>query len=83
MTTQEQMQSKLAQCGIPAKEIKCYGSQIMITAMSLMAAQRWAGLLAQLCTKVRSGESWDDCKVNKNTVLCPSKVRVWRIWGTI
>ena len=83
MTIQETMRDKLLQAGIPAKEIKCYGSQIMVTAFSLDAAQRWQGLLSQFCSKVRSGKSFDYLKENKNTVLRPSRMDVWRVWGTV
>lgn len=83
MTLQEQMQVTLQQSGIPAKEIRVYGSQIVITAYSRQAAQRWASLLARFA-KVRGiVESRDYAKKNTNTVLRPSTVNVWRIGATL
>lgn len=83
MTPQQQMAAKLAECGIPAKEIKCYGSQIMITAWSREAINRWVLLLSKFATVRSTVESIDECKVNKNSVMLPSVVKVWRVWATI
>ncbi len=83
MTIQEQMQAKLAVTGIPAKEIKCYGSQIMITAWSRDAAERWVMFLAKFSKVQAVKESTDYAKENHNTVLLPSRVSVWRVWSTI
>jgi hypothetical protein len=83
MTVQEQMTLKLSECGIPAKEIKCYGSQIMITALSKSAAEKWVSLLSQFARIRGVTESTDYCKENRNTVLLPSTVKVWRVWATV
>ena len=83
MNVQEQMKELLTQSGIPAKEIKVYGSQIMITAFGADSADKWASLLAKLCRKVRSCQSTDYAVENKNTVMMPSTVKVWRVWGTV
>ena len=82
-TIQEQMKAKLEATGIPAKEIRCYGSQIMVTAWSYNAAERWAALLAKFSTVKSVKASVDYAKENTNTVLRPSTVNVWRVWATI
>jgi hypothetical protein len=83
MNIQEQMREKLLKTGIPAKEVKCYGSQIMVTTYGLAAAQRWHSLLGNFCSKVRSGQSVDYNAENRNTVLRPTTHKVWRVWGTL
>lgn len=83
-TPQQKMQAALAKSGIPAKEIKVYGSQIMITAWSFEAAQKWASLLKKLNpSKIRTGQGIDYAKENKGTNLCPSTIKVWRVWATL
>lgn len=82
-TPQEQIQETLAKSGIPAKEIRCYGSQIMITAWSQDAATKWAMLLAKFSTVKNTVRTVDYCKENKNTVMMPSTVEVWRVWATV
>ena len=83
MTSQEQMEKKLAESKIPARNIHCYGSQIMITALSYKAACKWADILTPLCHKIRCGESIDETIENHGTCLVPSVVKVWRIWGRV
>lgn len=83
-TPQQKMQAKLESCGLPYKEIKVYGSQIMVMAWSRTAALRWHSLLFKICTTVRPpGESRDYNKVNKGTCLLPTIHKVWCVWGTI
>jgi hypothetical protein len=83
MSLQETMKQKLESVGLPYKEIKCYGSQIMITAHSEGAAKQWAGILAKFSRVRGMVTSVDHAKVNKNTVMKPSLVQVWRVWSTI
>lgn len=80
---QERIKATLGRAGIPAKEILCYGSQIMITAYSRAAAERWAGLLAKFSKVHVVRECVDYLKENKGTNLNPSTMRVWRVWSTI
>jgi hypothetical protein len=83
-TIQWQIQARLEACGLPYKEVKVYGSQIMITTWSDKAARKWYSLLFKLCTTVRPpGESRDYNKVNEGTNLLPTRHKVWRVWGTI
>lgn len=85
MTTPlDKMKARLEQTGIPAKEIKCYGSQIMVTAFGRPAAEKWFLLLSQFCSTVRGPlESTDDCKVNNDPRRSQKFVTVYRVWGTI
>ena len=57
MTAQERMQALLEKTGIPAKEIKCYGSQIVITCLSRSAAERWVGVLSKFARVRKPVES--------------------------
>lgn len=83
-TPQTRMRSTLLQAGIPSKEVKVYGSQVMVTAWSEDAAERWAELLRAFCAKVRRPHATVDYnKENRNTVLRPTTHRVWRVWGTV
>lgn len=79
MASQQKMQTLLSQAGIPAKEIKVFGSQIIITCWSRDAAEKFAGLLTKFA-KVRGiVESRDNNLVNTNTVLRPTSHKVWRV----
>ena len=83
MTKQEKMADLLGKFGIPSKEIKCYGSQIMITCWSEGAAKKFAGVLSKFA-KIRAvRESLDYNKVNTSTRLVPSTHKVWRVWAVI
>ena len=83
MTSQQQIAATLAKSGIPAKEIKVYGSQIMIVAWSRGAADKWASLISKFA-KVRGVvKSYDHDKINTNTVLRPSSHDVWLVAATI
>ena len=83
MTPQEGMKEKLEGLGLPYKEVKCYGSQVMITVLSESAAKRWTSVLAKFATVRPIFPSSDYATVNKNTVMKPSLVKVWRVWATI
>jgi len=77
------MAEKLTKSGIPHKEIHCYGSQIVVTSWSRDAAEKWAMLLTKFA-KVRGIlEALDEAKVNKNTMLLPSKVKIWRTYARL
>jgi len=90
MTPQEKMAATLAKAGIPAKEIKCFGSQIIITAWSRDAAMKWADLLAKFA-KVRGVvEGRDETKdpsgyfaANPGLVKGEFYHPVWRIGAVI
>lgn len=83
MTTQKKMEALLASAGIPAKEIRVYGQQIMITTWSEDAARRFAGLVGAFARVRRVWESMDDNAENRNTVLRPTKHVVWRMAAVI
>lgn len=83
MTPQQQMKAKLESVGLPFKEINVYGNQIMVTSHCRETAERWAGLLRRFAKIKAIGPGIDDAKVNRNTVLVPSVVKVWRTWATI
>jgi hypothetical protein len=74
MTPQERMAAKLAEIGIPSKEIKCYGSQIVITCHSQAAAHKWVPILGKF-SKVRGiTRGLDYAKENTRSVMNPSTV---------
>lgn len=80
-TVQQRMRAKLEQAGIPFREIKVYGSQIMITALSEGAAQRWTSLLSKFAKVRGAKESLDETE--KSTPNQKRYVRVWKIWATV
>lgn len=83
-TIQKRMETKLKQLGIPYKDISVYGSQIVITTSSRSAADRWAKAISPRVARLRGLlESTDIAKVNKGTVLKPTRIKVWRIYFTI
>lgn len=81
MTIQEKMKTKLEESGIPAKEIRVFGSQVMITCKGKRSAERFNTLLSTFCRKVRLNESLDEVRNMPNAK--PSYLKVWRVWGTI
>jgi len=83
MTPQEKMKTKLESLGLPYKEIKVYGSQVMITAWSENAADKWHSILRKFTTSKRPVKSIDYNKVNTGTCLVPTVHEVWLIGGTI
>lgn len=83
MTAQEQMKAKLAKAGIPAKEIKCFGSQIMITTRGEASARKWAALLANFATVRAVIESRDESVAQKGTSLKRTYHKVWRVGAYI
>jgi len=83
MTAQEQMREKLAQLGIPYRTINCYGSQIVVTSLCRNTAEKWALTLAQFATFKGIRESIDYIQENRNTIMNPSTVRVWRTYAVV
>lgn len=83
MTPQQQIKATLEKSGIPFKEVEVYGSQIVITAWSVDAANKWAGLVSKFATMRGITESLDYNQENKNTCLLPSAHKVWRVFGRI
>lgn len=53
MTLQQQLKAKLEAAGIPHHEIRCYGSQVVVTVIGRETAQRWAVLLGEFCRRVQ------------------------------
>jgi hypothetical protein len=81
MTPQQQLTETLKRSGIPAREVRCFGSQVMITTIGEDTARRWAMLLNNFCSKVRGpGQGYDD---KPNVTGRPEYIKVWRVWGTI
>ncbi|ABQ38474.1 hypothetical protein [Bradyrhizobium sp. BTAi1] len=91
-TPQQRMQALLAKAGIPAKEIKVYGSQIVVTCHSRNAAERFAALIANFA-KVRGiVESVDDVqdqaaayarRGDAGLVKAAFTVPVWRTFAVV
>jgi hypothetical protein len=83
-TAQETMKKKLEELPIPSKEIRVYGSQIMVTCWSLAAAKKWHGVLRKLSPeRLRIGPGTDYAKENKGTNLLPSTIQVYRVWASL
>jgi hypothetical protein len=83
MNKQEKMKQALSRTGIPAKEIKCYGSQIMITVAGKESADKWQMTLNNFCRRVLVKPTMDYAKENVGSCLNPTMVDVYRVWGTI
>ncbi len=82
-TSQEAIKALLESFDIARREIKVYGSQIVITCACPDTASKWVALIAKFA-KVRSIiQSWDEAKENKKTCLNPSMIKVWRIFARI
>jgi len=82
-TLQQRMKSTLEGAGIPYKRIEVYGVQIVVTSACRDTAAKWATLLAKFAKVRGTIETLDDAVRNRNTVLRPSKVRVWRTFAVI
>lgn len=80
---QQQMKAKLEQLGVPFKQVECYGSQIVVTSHCRETADRWAALLSRFSRVKGVIETYDDAVINRNTVLLPSKVKVFRTFAVI
>ena len=83
MTDQEKLEAKLAQAGIPAKEIKCSGSLIIITTRGEDSARKWAALLAKFATVRAVVKSRDESVIQKGTCLKRTYHKVWRVGAYI
>jgi hypothetical protein len=71
---------------IPSKKINVFGGiqcYIHVTCESLETAEKWALALGKFCRTVRIMEAYDTAKENKNTVLRPSVIKVYKIGGIV
>ena len=82
-TPQQRMKAKLEGLGLPYKEIKVYGSQVMITVWSETAAKKWHSVICRFTNSKRPVKSIDYNKENRGTCLLPTRHEVWLIGGTI
>ncbi len=81
-TAQENMKVALGKVNIPSRSIEVYGSQIVITCLSLDSANRWAPVLSKFATVKKVGlRSLDETK--KSTVHNRQYVNVYRTYATI
>jgi len=85
MTPQEKIRATLAKSGIPAKEIKCFGSQVLIVAWGEEAAKQWLSLLAKFASKTRGPVRSIDYTKNptRGTCLVPQTHTVWLVGATL
>ena len=83
MSTQEAMKAKLESSGLPFKEIKVYGSQIVVTAWSREAALKWASFIAKFATVFCGITAIDECRQNDKLIGNPSVVEVFRVFARI
>lgn len=82
-TPQDRMRDHLEALGLPYKKIDVYGSQIVVTALSVDAAKRWTCLLSQFAKVRGTTDSYDEAAANKNTTLRPSRIRVFRVFARV
>jgi len=80
---QETMKATLAASGIPAKEIRVFGSQIMITALSKAAMHKWVDVLVTFSRVRGFGPSLAELKVPRKYGPCKGKAVVYRVWATV
>lgn len=76
-TPQEKMLSALSSLPIAKKEIRVYGSQVMITAWSKEAADKWANVLA----KLKPATLRVYCGIDG--IKPEPIIKVWRVWATL
>lgn len=82
-TPQERMKAKLQALGIAHKNIEVYGRRIVVTSLSLDAANRWAWMLGKFANVGGIVPSLDDSKENRSLLGCPTTHRVFRIYATV
>jgi hypothetical protein len=76
------MKVALGKVSIPSRSNEVYGSQIVITCLSLDSANQWAPALSKFATVKRVGlRSLDETK--KSTVHNRQYVTVYRTYATV
>ncbi len=84
MTPQDELKAKLEALGIPFREVKVYGSQIVVTCRSTSAAERWGRVLSKLATvKKVALRSTDYAKSEEHLPNARKTIDVWRTYATI
>ena len=86
-TPQARLKAGFEKLPIPYIEIQVYGNQITVECKSFATAKKWEHVLDQM----RSGgvhlrgiiESVRYKKKNENSVMNPSRYRVWRVYAAI
>lgn len=68
---------------IPVKEVKCYGSQIVVTCWCEQSARKYADLIAKFANLRSIKESLDEKAKNRQARLSGKYVKVWRVYATI
>jgi len=82
-SAQDKMKAAMLASGIPSKEVKVYGSQIVVTSFCLDSAHRWAAFIGGFA-KVRGiTESRDAAAHNKGSCLNPTTIPVWRTFAVV
>lgn len=82
MNKQNQIKELLIKSQVSAyKEIRCFGSQIMVTCFSNDAAEKWADLLGQMGCSVKPIAKGKNETKNEQQEISYSDV--FRVWGTI
>jgi hypothetical protein len=83
-STTEALLAKLLELPIPRRQIDVYGSRIVVTCRGESSARKWATVLARFAkVEAVALRSLDLAKKNKNTVITPSRVRVYRTYAVI
>jgi len=77
------MKQKLESLNIPAKEIKVFGTSIIVTCFSKDAADKWLMTLNNFARIRGVVESVDRAVENSGTTFCPSMIKVWRVGAAI
>ncbi|OYV54528.1 MAG: hypothetical protein B7Z76_14225 [Acidiphilium sp. 20-67-58] len=76
----KKIQAILESIDLPRREIKCYGSQIMITCAGRQSAEKWAALVAKFARVRNVFETVDEVRTNGGAI---NYVPVWRVAGVI
>jgi hypothetical protein len=82
MTPQEKMHATLSKLDLASREIKVYGSQIVVTCTSHDAAIKWGLVLGKFATVKRvANPGLDETKATTLGDTCT--IQVWRTWATV
>ena len=76
------LESLLNAAGIATKRVECYGRQIVVTLFSEDMADRVAMILSNAFRVKGALATTEDAKENRETVLRPTQVRIWRVYAT-
>lgn len=81
-TAQEKMKAALLKVKLPSRSIEVYGSQIVVTCLSVESANAWAPILRKFAkVKTIALKSLDETQ--ESTVFDRKYVTVYRTYATV